>query len=779
MRPHTLRHIVIIVFSISALACGQDDQTKTKLVDFQRTVLPILQDKCVECHNESLKMAELRLDSREAMIASGVLEPGAADKSLLVRRLHERELGILMPPTGQLSKSEIENLKNWIDAGAQWPAGLTLDASSRGEAVDERTKALFSMIRNDEFKATREMLHDKTLIESKNRHGCTPLMHAALYADPELVAMLLDLGADVNALDDDGMTALMYAIADVRKVKLLLAKGANVSQQSKLGRNAFLLASAYAGNSAVIEALLNAGGDVRYSDKRGWTAVVLAARTGDRDLVQQLLDAGGEVNGGNAEQLSPGTPLMQAAWASDVETVKLLLSRGAASNQRSLDTALIFAATHGSSSLIKLLLAAGADPKASVITNYVPESPILAAAYSDCLVAENVSTLLEYGADPTAKDKRGETSLTMANQRGPTEILHLLQSAAKAQPDNPGEVDSTPNKTTIKVEVAKDVQSPENRVFEPDLAKIRELAQKCVAMLQACGPQFYAKSGCVACHQQTNTSLAVSMASKKGLAVNEQIERQQIKLTAVDLGLKRAAWLQRIKVGGTTHRMGYLLWGLSEANYAPDEFTDAAYFELAGLQLANGSWVSDAHRPPTEYSPVTATAVSLRGIKTFAPPGHQADSQRRLKNATRWLADAKATANAEKAFRLLGLQWGGGDTVEIAAASDELLRDQNANGGWSQLPALEPDAYATGLSLVALHQGGGLSVTDARYRKGVQFLLDTSREDGVWHVKSRSFAFQPYFESGFPFEHDQWISSAASGWSSMALMQMIEPEKLK
>ena len=91
---------------------------------------------------------------------------------------------------------------------------------------------------------------------------------------------------------------------------------------------------------------------------------------------------------------------MQAAWASDVETVKLLLQRGAASNQRSLDTALIFAATHGSSSLIKLLLAAGADPKASVITNYVPESPILAAAYSDCLVAENVSTLLEYGADP-------------------------------------------------------------------------------------------------------------------------------------------------------------------------------------------------------------------------------------------------------------------------------------------------------------------------------------------------------------------------------------------
>ena len=105
--------------------------------------------------------------------------------------------------------------------------------------------------------------------------------------------------------------------------------------------------------------------------------------------------------------------------------------------------------------------------------------------------------------------------------------------------------------------------------------------------------------------------------------------------------------------------------------------------------------------------------------------------------------------------------------MDIAAATDELVRDQHDNGGWSQLPALEPDAYATGLTLLALHQGGGISVTDARYIKGVKFLLDTSREEGAWHVKSRSFASQPYFESGFPFEHDQWISAAASGTENL------------
>jgi len=425
--------------------------------------------------------------------------------------------------------------------------------------------------------------------------------------------------------------------------------------------------------------------------------------------------------------------------------------------------------------LMKLLLDAGADPMARVVTNYVPESPILAASYSDCLTTENVSILLDRGADPTDKDKRGETSLSMASQRGPTEIFHLLQSASTAKSGNTEDSEGTPHKTAIKAEVLEGVQSRDDRsARDLDLNKIRRLAQRSVAMLQSCGPKFYAKSGCVACHQQTATSLAVSMASKKGLTVDDQIERQQVKLTAVDLGLKRVAWLQRIKVGGTTHRMGYLLWGLSVANYAPDEFTDAAYFELAGLQLANGSWVSDAHRPPTEYSPVTATAVSLRGLQCFAPPGHITNSQLRVKNATGWLVKTSASANAEKSFRLLGLRWGDAGTGDIAAATDELLRDQKENGGWSQLPALEPDAYATGLTLMALHQGGGLSVTDARYRKGVQFLLDTSREDGAWHVKSRSFAFQPYFESGFPFEHDQWISAAASGWASMALMQVID-----
>ena len=55
----------------------------------------------------------------------------------------------------------------------------------------------------------------------------------------------------------------------------------------------------------------------------------------------------------------------------------------------------------------------------------------------------------------------------------------------------------------------------------------------------------------------------------------------------------------------------------------------------------------------------------------------------------------------------------------------------------------------------------------------MKFLLGTQAEDGSWHVVSRAAKFQVYFESGFPYGGDQWISAWATGWASMALAQAI------
>jgi hypothetical protein len=89
---------------------------------------------------------------------------------------------------------------------------------------------------------------------------------------------------------------------------------------------------------------------------------------------------------------------------------------------------------------------------------------------------------------------------------------------------------------------------------------------------------------------------------------------------------------------------------------------------------------------------------------------------------------------------------------------------------------MSSDAYETGLSLWALASAVPASVDGAAYRRGVDYLMRIQENDGSWHVCSRAFGFQPYFESGFPHGHDQWISMAATAWSAMALMPAAERE---
>ena len=106
---------------------------------------------------------------------------------------------------------------------------------------------------------------------------------------------------------------------------------------------------------------------------------------------------------------------------------------------------------------------------------------------------------------------------------------------------------------------------------------------------------------------------------------------------------------------------------------------------------------------------------------------------------------------------------------DVRSATKELLDTQRKDGGWSQLDTMDSDAYATGLTLVALHEVGQLKISDPVYQRGVEFLLKTQLPDGSWFVKSRSRPFQTYYESGFPHEKNQFISMAASGWAATAL----------
>ncbi len=119
-------------------------------------------------------------------------------------------------------------------------------------------------------------------------------------------------------------------------------------------------------------------------------------------------------------------------------------------------------------------------------------------------------------------------------------------------------------------------------------------------------------------------------------------------------------------------------------------------------------------------------------------------------------------------MQLLGLQWAGGDGAMRDRFRRDILAAQRGDGGWAQTPELASDAYATGQTLYALHEAG-VPASDAAYRRGAEFLLKTQLADGSWHVISRAPKLQPYFQSGFPHDHDQWISSMGTAWATIAL----------
>jgi hypothetical protein len=82
------------------------------------------------------------------------------------------------------------------------------------------------------------------------------------------------------------------------------------------------------------------------------------------------------------------------------------------------------------------------------------------------------------------------------------------------------------------------------------------------------------------------------------------------------------------------------------------------------------------------------------------------------------------------------------------------------------------------MTLSVLAEAGILAPSGSAYQKGLNFLLATQVEDGSWHVPSRAAKFQPYFESGFPYGHDQWISSTGTAWAANALALSVEPAVL-
>jgi ankyrin repeat protein len=752
-------------------------------VDFQRDVQPIFKSQCISCHGPSQQKNGFRLDRRRDAMRGGtipVIGPGNSAGSRLYMRLIGTDFGLQMPLTGSLDSKQIEIIKAWIDQGAEWPENLS------GETTPPPPDAVASKImtapRNNELPVFQSLLRRYPgSINRKGPGGATPLMYAALYGDADSLRQLLKSGADPNSKNAVGASALMWAVDDFEKTRLLIEAGADVNAKSDDGRTPLIVAVGKFGSSPIVKLLLDHGANpaVKIPGPNGdSTALSEAAYVADYDVLKLLIERGASLKGAGP------FPMALAAFSLCDQCLDLLAK---VATPADLNAALFFSSPpFADPRAAKLLLDHGADSKA-----LDPEgrSILMIMASSATLPSSTVKDLIDRGADVNVKSAKGDTALDLARRHGQTPVVEML----------------------IKSGAREGGPAREWFAKPAPASSVRAALARSIPLLQRADVSFLQKAGCVSCHNNTLTAMTVATARQRGFQVDDQIARKQLK----NISSYIDDWSERVLLGfgipGDSDTLSYILLGLAAENHPADAATDALARFLKSKQTADGRWLIFAHRPPLESSDFQVTAVSLRALQVYAPKARHSEYEKAIQLAARWLTRAEPKTTEDRAFQILGLTWadkmssanmtmaqrangvknmnphtGGSGDLVMLQTTRQLLAEQRADGGWSQMPSLASDAYATGQTLVALKQARALlasdataksvlSAIDSAYDRGTQFLLNSQLADGSWYVKSRALPIQPFFESGFPHGRDQFVSAAATNWATMALALASQP----
>ncbi|XP_043432781.1 protein TANC1 isoform X9 [Prionailurus bengalensis] len=249
----------------------------------------------------------------------------------------------------------------------------------------------------------------------------------------EVVTLLLEFGACLEGMSENGMTALCYAAAagHMKLVCLLAKKGARVDHLDKKGQCA-LVHSALRGHGDILRYLLtcewSAGppqpGALRKSQALQ-QALTAAASMGHSSVVQCLLglEKEHEVDVNGTDTLWGETALTAAAGRGKLEVCELLLEHGAAvsqTNRRGVPP-LFCAARQGHWQIVRLLLDRGCDVS---LSDKQGRTPLMVAACEGHL--STVEFLLSKGAALSSLDKEGLSALSWACLKGHRAVVQFL-----------------------------------------------------------------------------------------------------------------------------------------------------------------------------------------------------------------------------------------------------------------------------------------------------------------------------------------------------------------
>jgi ankyrin repeat protein len=618
----------------------------------------------------------------------------------------------------------------------------------------QRQEVFYEAIRADDTAALRALVAAHGA-NAPDAGGLTPLMLAVAFGSASSVDVLLDAGADVKAATGAGLTALHLASRDERFVRLLLARGADVHARTQLGSTPLLVAASGTGTAAAVARLLDKGADPNAAENRGVTPLIAAASAGNTAAGRLLLE-----RGANPRAYAPGmgqktaTPLMGAAHSGDTELARLILARKPDLDVQSSDrdanvkngpvafgllTALHLATAAASRDTVALLLDAGASVDPRDVRGLTPLAWAVATDRPDPGI---VRLLLQRGADASIRSKDGEDARDWAHKfNNPAVLAELKLSAISAAAQPTAAASAAP-------------------------VTPRAAVERSMPLLRTGSSRVMSDGGCVACHAQPMAAMAADLALARGWrAEPPATDASQV---ALSMTTGVTGFLQGREAGGLpdSHLFNTLMMA---ARRSPSSLaTDAFVAYLAAKQRPAGHWHGITTRPPMQDGDINRTALAVRTLTFYATPARRTELERRVARAAAWLAAQDPLSTEERVMQLLGLRWADAHAAVRETRTRELIAAQRRDGGWGQTTHLATDGYATGQVLYTLRELG-VPASEPAVQRAIAFLLRTQRDDGSWYVRSRAMKIQPYFESGFPHGHDQWISQAATAWAAMGL----------
>jgi hypothetical protein len=241
--------------------------------------------------------------------------------------------------------------------------------------------------------------------------------------------------------------------------------------------------------------------------------------------------------------------------------------------------------------------------------------------------------------------------------------------------------------------------------------------------------------------------MAADLAGARGWGVERAEAEADLVISSLSTAVQTL--LQAREGGGSPDTQLYDALMMAARKSRPIVATDALVYYLAAKQRATGNWRGvGATRAPIQDGDFSRTAMGIRALAVYGIPARRKEFTSRIERAVAWLSEQNPLTTEDRVMQLLGLTWANINSGLRANRMRELIALQRPDGGWAQTPYLVSDAYATGQ---------------------VVYTFRTQQADGSWYVRSRAMKIQPYFESGFPYHHDQWISQAGTAWAVMAL----------